>query len=87
MLVAVIYTGRDVSEDMEKRSLHCSTTGSRRAGYKEMAHYAIDDGDGGIVIAEALEDSTNMRSALTPARIAQSAAAGGEVASALLVRP
>ena len=88
MLFAIIYTGKDVSEDKEKRSLHCSTTGSRRTGYKEVAHYAIDDGNGGIVIAEALEYSAIMRSALTPARPRRAIrGAGSEVVPALLVRP
>ena len=88
MLVAIIYAGRDVSKDKEKRSLHCSTTGSRRTGYKEVAHYAIDDGNGGIVRAEALGDSANMRSGLTPARPRRAIrGAGSEVVPALLVRP
>ena len=57
MLVAIIYTGKDVSEDKEKRSLQLFGNWQRPAGYEEKAHYAMADGSGGIVIAEASSDA------------------------------
>jgi hypothetical protein len=51
MLVAILYTPRDTSEEKEKRSLNMFTNWKPPAGYEFKAHYALVDG-GGIAIAE-----------------------------------
>jgi Protein of unknown function (DUF3303) len=53
MLFAVMYTGRNVSEESQKRSLNLFTKWQPPAGYEFKAHYATCDGGGGIAIAEA----------------------------------
>ncbi len=52
MLVAIIYTSKDVSEDKEKRSLQLFGSWQRPAGYEEKAQYAMADGSGSIAIVE-----------------------------------
>jgi len=53
MLFAVMYTGRNVSEESQKRSLNLFMNWQPPAGYEFKAHYATCDGNGGVAIAEA----------------------------------
>lgn len=65
MLVAIIYTGKDVSEDKEKRSLQLFGNWQRPAGYEEKAHYAMADGSGGIAIVE-ISSNAVLAEAMSP---------------------
>jgi hypothetical protein len=53
MLFAVTYTVRNATEETEKRSLNLFTQWKPPSGYEFKAHYALCDGRGGLVIAEA----------------------------------
>ena len=65
MLFAIIYTGKDVSEDKEKRSLKMFGSWQRPAGYEEKAQYAMADGSGGIAIVE-ISSSAVLAEAMAP---------------------
>jgi Protein of unknown function (DUF3303) len=53
MLFAVRYTVRNATEENQKRSLNLFTQWQPPPGYEFKAHYALCDGRGGLVIAEA----------------------------------
>ena len=65
MLFAVIYTGKAVSEESQKRSLNLFTQWKPPAGYEFKSHYSLSDGSGGVGIAE-VSSAAAMLEALAP---------------------
>ena len=60
MLFAVIYTGKEDSENAEKRSLNLFKSWTPPAGFEFKSHYSFADTVGGVAIVEVDSPETLM---------------------------